>query len=163
MLPSTLVSRTRGAFSMGRVVDVLLVLVILAIVLTLVVPGSPNSSPRSKIAEASLYASGARGHFADLCRSSKIRPGIGLAELEMWPPPQGSPIARAELSDREGREFSLRITLHEVKGAHLGVIPFTAIPEGRELIFSFKCIDRELDWRLSSTTVEAKFLPASLR
>jgi hypothetical protein len=114
-----------------------------------------------------LWASGQGAKLADLCASSNLKPGARFADLlgeAKLSYPNGNPLLRdVQLTINSEGIVAMNVVLDEITHRRFLVVPITAIPAGREMIFGGRCANGKLDWKLLRTTVDEKYLPGTLK
>lgn len=150
---------------MRRVVSILVVVLIGGIVIAVALPGFADYTPRASVSASlgfmakgreALEASCSDGTFA-----SRTKPkDIGLPESD----PKAF-VYRAELQLTASNSVRLKVVLTDIYGyPFFGLFPWKVIEQGRILEHEFTCsADKRLTSRFTNSTVEPKYLPASLR
>lgn len=152
-----------GAITFRTVSGGVFVLLILGVLAAVVEPSFPDYSPRQKVGVAVQLFGNVRGELTEQCGQGVFRKNQNLQALRINLAEYQSVVENAVLEASTESSASLKIALREILGVRFWIVPVTAIPAGREMIFEFTCSSRKLEWRLASTSIEPKFLPGTLR
>jgi hypothetical protein len=153
--------RQNGA---GWIIWAGIVLAAALLVVLVDVATSGGDSPRAQISYVNLWASGQGAKLADLCASSNLKPGARFADLlgeAKLSYPNGNRLLRnAQLTINGEGDVTMNLVLEEIAQRRFLVVPITAIPAGREMVFGGRCANRSLDWKLLRSTVDKQYLPS---
>ena len=135
----------------------------LGVLAAVIEPSFPDYSPRQKVGIALQLFGNVRGELTEQCGQGAFKKNQNLQALPINLIDYQSVVANAVLDVPSESSASLKIAMREIQGVRFWVVPVTAIPAGRELVFEFTCASRKLEWRLAATSIEPKFLPGALR
>ena len=150
---------------MRRVVHVLGALLILGILVAVALPGYADYTTRASVSAALVFVAKGREALESSCSDGTFalrqKPGdIGLPESE----PKAY-VYRTELLRLAPNVVRLKTTLTDIYGRpFFGLFPWKVIPQGSILEYEFTCsAESKLSSKFAASTVEPKYLPASLR
>ena len=150
---------------MRRVVYFFGALLIVGIVVAAALPGYADYTPRASVSAALVFMNNGREALEASCSDGtfalKQKPSdIGLPESE-----PNSYVYRTELLRVAPNAVRLKATLTDIYGRpFFGLFPWKVIPRGSILEYEFTCsAEKKLSSKLAASTVESKYLPASLR
>lgn len=152
-----------GAITIRAVAIGVAVLLLLGVLAAVIEPSFPDYSPRQKVGVAVQLFGSVRGELTEQCGHEGFKKNQKLEALPIKLIDYQSVVANADLSVPFESSASLKIAMHEIHGMRFWIVPVTAIPAGREMIFEFTCSSKKLEWRLATSSVEPKFLPGALR
>ena len=120
--------------------------------------------PRFGVSEVLGYARTVRDKLTPMCKKDGFASVKGIAELGVTHQGPSTVVKAAVLKQMGPESVSLTISLGAIHRHYLFTLVRTSpVPEGSTLTFHMTCKEQATAWRLVSTTIEQKYLPASLR
>lgn len=144
--------------------DIIGVVLILGIIIALALPSYSDYSPRASIGAALVFLGNGRAALESSCSdgtfASKQRgTDIGLPESDFK-----AYVSYAELVRVRPGVARIKVVLTEIYGRpFFGLFPWEVIPQGSILEYELICSAEKLLSSRFSSTVEPKYLPATLR
>jgi type II secretory pathway pseudopilin PulG len=150
---------------MRRIVSVIVVVLIIGVVIVLALPSYADYTSRESVGAALVVIGNGRANLEASCSDGTFSLKQKAARIGV---PESDPkayILRVELLRVTPNTVRLRATLTDIYGRpFFGLFPWKVISQGSVLEFEYVCsAEKQFSSRLIASTVEQKYLPATLR
>jgi Tfp pilus assembly protein PilE len=145
--------------------DVIGLVLILGIIVAVALPGYADYSPRAKVSAALVVVGNGKALLESSCVAGTFAAMQTPAELGLPESDTSAYILRVELVRSAPDAIHVKAALTDIYGRpFFGLFPWKVIPQGSLLDFEYKCsAERKFSFRFAASTVDQKYLPASLR
>lgn len=150
---------------MRYIVSVIVVVLIVGVVVVLALPSYADYTPRASVSAALIVIGSGRANLEASCADGTFGSKQKASEIGL---PESDPRAnllRVELLRVTPNVIRLKATLTDIYGRpFFGLFPWKVISQGSVLDFEYACsAEKQSTSRLIASTVEQKYLPATLR
>ena len=145
--------------------DIVGLVLIVGIIVAVALPGFVVYTPRASVSAALVVIGNGRASLEAACAAGTFTAKQSPTDVGLPESDTKAYILRAELVRIAPDTVRIKAALTDIYGRpFFGLFPWKVISQGSFLEFEYKCsMEKKLSARLSASTVDQKYLPASLR
>ena len=150
---------------MRRIISIAAAILVIGMVIAVVLPVYADYTPRANVTAAVVFIGKGRAALELSCADGSFSSKQKLIDIGL---PESDPkayVLRAELVRIGPGAARLKTVLTDIYGRpFFGLFPWKVIPQGSMIEYEFTCsAEKKLTSGFFASTVEPKYLPASLR